>query len=58
MTPETIEEQTAWEALYEIANCCINWGESDINKEKFFAQAREVFILKFSENEKNSIFSP
>ena len=39
----------AWERLFEIANCCINWGESDIDKEKFFDLAKGIFIIKIVE---------
>ncbi len=38
-----------WQQLYELAKSCINWGESDIDKECFFELGKQTFTLKLVE---------
>lgn len=39
----------AWKRLYELANSCINWGESDIDKELFISLGKQTFEIKIVE---------
>lgn len=54
MTTEKIITQKAdtqgddrpWIELWDIANSCIAWGESDIDKGKFIQIAKQYFSIK------------
>lgn len=40
---ETIDK--AWQELWEFAQSCIHWGDSDIDKERFIENGKKLFIV-------------